>query len=104
MAKKEKSPEAFAARPFTARDEPITLTVPAGEYWWCACGKSSNQPFCDGSHKGSEFVPMPFEAKSDRTLYFCGCKHSAKAPLCDGTHSKIGFQGAERAVREAEGR
>jgi CDGSH-type Zn-finger protein len=76
--------------PNIAQKSPYAVDVKTGtKYWWCACGKSNNQPFCDGSHKGSEFVPMPFEAKSDRTLYFCGCKHSGKAPLCDGTHSKL---------------
>jgi CDGSH-type Zn-finger protein len=64
--------------------------VEAGKkYFWCACGKSASQPFCDGSHKDTEFTPVKFEAETDRTLYFCGCKHTAGRPLCDGSHNKL---------------
>jgi CDGSH-type Zn-finger protein len=63
--------------------------VEAGKsYWWCSCGKSANQPFCDGSHKGSEFTPHKYDAAEARTVYFCTCKATANAPLCDGTHKK----------------
>jgi CDGSH-type Zn-finger protein len=76
--------------PHIAAREPIAVQVKAGQsYWWCACGQSKNQPFCDGSHKGSSFTPVEFKSESDRTLYFCACKHSKHAPLCDGTHKTL---------------
>jgi CDGSH-type Zn-finger protein len=76
--------------PQIAAREPIPIEIKAGQsYWWCACGRSKNQPFCDGSHKGSEFSPKEFKVEADRTVYFCRCKHSGKAPLCDGTHKTL---------------
>lgn len=78
------------AEPRIAQRAPFAVDVQAGQkYFWCACGKSANQPFCDGSHRDTEFAPRPFEATESRTLYFCGCKQSAKAPLCDGTHNAL---------------
>ena len=56
------------------------------EYWWCACGKSQFQPFCDGSHKTTTLSPIKYVAKRDRRVIFCGCKRSQNAPLCDGSH------------------
>ena len=56
------------------------------EYWWCACGKSAEQPFCDGSHKGTGVLPVQYIAKRDRPVTFCGCKRTQNQPLCDGTH------------------
>jgi len=58
-------------------------------YWWCACDKSQSQPFCDGSHKDTEFTPIEYRAQSTTTVYFCGCKHTADQPTCDGTHSTL---------------
>lgn len=76
--------------PVIAQKSPYAVAVEAGKsYWWCACGKSASQPFCDGSHKGSEFSPVEYKAEQDGTVYFCGCKHSAGAPLCDGSHAKL---------------
>jgi CDGSH-type Zn-finger protein len=64
--------------------------VVAGKsYWWCACGRSKRQPFCDGSHKGSEFSPIQYDATESKTVFFCGCKHSGGKPFCDGTHSRL---------------
>ena len=78
------------SEPFIASKTPFGVDVVAGKtYWWCACGKSVNQPFCDGSHKGSEFTPKKFDADKTEKLWFCGCKHSSKAPLCDGSHKKL---------------
>jgi CDGSH-type Zn-finger protein len=75
------------SKPLRAGDNPIGIEVEAGKsYWWCSCGRSANQPFCDGSHKGSEFVPQKYEATEARTVYFCACKATAKSPLCDGSH------------------
>ena len=73
-----------------AQKSPYAIDVEAGKkYFWCACGKSATQPFCDGTHKGSEFVPLAYTAEAAKTLYFCGCKASGKAPLCDGTHNRL---------------
>lgn len=78
------------AEPMIAQKGPYMIQVEAGkEYWWCACGRSKNQPFCDGSHKGSEFSPLQWKAIESNAVYFCGCKHGAKRPLCDGTHSTL---------------
>jgi len=76
--------------PVIAQKAPMPVEVEAGKtYFWCACGKSSKQPFCDGAHKGSGIAPVKFTAEADKKLFFCGCKASAKAPFCDGTHKDI---------------
>jgi len=77
-------------KPDIAQKAPYAVEVTAGKkYWWCACGKSAKQPFCDGSHQGTEFTPVTFEAAATKTVYFCGCKATAKAPLCDGSHNAL---------------
>jgi CDGSH-type Zn-finger protein len=76
--------------PAIAQKSPYAVDVEAGKsYYWCACGQSKNQPFCDGSHKGSSFTPVKWDATESKTVYFCGCKHSGKGALCDGTHNKL---------------
>jgi CDGSH-type Zn-finger protein len=76
--------------PTIASRTPFPVEVEAGkEYYWCACGKSARQPFCDGSHKGGPFVPTKFTATETKTVYFCGCKHSKNGALCDGTHKTL---------------
>jgi CDGSH iron-sulfur domain-containing protein 3 len=78
------------ANPLIAQKAPFPVQVEAGRsYWWCACGRSKTQPFCDGSHKGSTFMPKEFKVQQGELIYFCGCKHSAKMPLCDGTHKRL---------------
>lgn len=69
---------------------PIAVTVESGKtYYWCSCGESKNQPFCDGSHKGSSFSPVPYTAVKDGPVYFCACKHGGNGVLCDGTHKTL---------------
>ncbi|MGL5009672.1 MAG: CDGSH iron-sulfur domain-containing protein [Paracoccaceae bacterium] len=63
-------------------------------YFWCACGQSKNQPFCDGSHKGTSFTPLKFEVDAAKTAFLCGCKHTANAPFCDGSHKALVLPGA----------
>ena len=66
---------------------PLAVDVKAGvTLWWCSCGRSKQQPFCDGSHKGSEFSPLKFVPAESKTLWFCTCKKTGSAPLCDGSH------------------
>jgi CDGSH-type Zn-finger protein len=76
--------------PVVAQKAPFAVTVEAGKsYWWCACGKSQKQPFCDGSHKGGEFKPREYQATADGTVWFCGCKNSKNGTLCDGSHKRL---------------
>jgi CDGSH-type Zn-finger protein len=78
------------AEAIVAQKAPYPVAVEAGKsYYWCSCGKSASQPFCDGSHKGSEFSPLLYKADASKTLYFCGCKATANAPFCDGRHAKL---------------
>jgi CDGSH-type Zn-finger protein len=80
----------FMPDPVIAQKGSYPTEVEAGKnYFWCACGQSANQPFCDGKHKGSGFTPIKYEAKKTGKVYFCGCKMSANKPLCDGTHGKL---------------
>ena len=73
--------------PIVAQKAPYSHELAAGKtYYWCACGRSANQPFCDGSHKAVGMAPVADTAEKDGTAWFCGCKHSKNAPLCDGTH------------------
>lgn len=77
--------------PIVAQKGSYKIEVEAGKsYWWCACGQSSMQPFCDGKHKGSGFRPIEFKAENSGIVSFCGCKGSGKAPLCDGSHRGLG--------------
>jgi CDGSH iron-sulfur domain-containing protein 3 len=69
---------------------PIAIDVEAGKtYWWCRCGLSKNQPFCDGAHKGGDFSPLKYLAAESKLLWFCACKKTATAPLCDGSHQAL---------------
>lgn len=77
-------------KPEIAQKNPYAVDVESGKsYYWCSCGKSKNQPFCDGAHQGSNFTPVEYKAVESKTVYFCGCKLSANQPLCDGAHSKL---------------
>lgn len=78
------------AEPVVAARNPYAVELEQGKtYYWCACGRSKNQPFCDGSHKGTGFEPRAFTAEKSGTAWLCGCKHSSKAPFCDGTHKSL---------------
>ena len=69
--------------------KPAVLTLDPGEYWWCGCGRSKVQPFCDGSHKGTGLAPLRFPVTERRTVALCNCKHTANAPFCDGSHARL---------------
>ena len=72
-----------------AAEQPYAVDVAQGKkYYWCACGLSQNQPFCDGSHTGTGFSPVKYESTEAKTVYFCGCKASQHQPLCDGSHQR----------------
>lgn len=76
--------------PKVAQKAPMAVEVEAGKsYFWCACGRSQKQPFCDGSHKGTGLAPIKYEAGESGKKFFCCCKASGKAPLCDGTHKSL---------------
>ena len=67
----------------------LAIKVERGKsYYWCSCGKSSKQPFCDGSHKGTEFKPLAYKAELTKKVFFCVCKQTNDQPFCDGSHNK----------------
>lgn len=67
---------------------PIPVEIEAGKtYWWCRCGLSTQQPFCDGAHKGGQFAPLKYTAAQSGEVWFCTCKKTATAPFCDGSHN-----------------
>ncbi len=76
--------------PIIAQKGPFAVEVEEGKtYFWCACGRSQKQPFCDGSHKETGFSPVKYTAEASKKVFFCGCKQTARAPLCDGSHNKL---------------
>ena len=77
------------AEPQIAQKSPYAVELAPGDYWWCACGQSKRQPFCDGSHKGSGIDPRKFTVMEAQKVWLCGCKHSAGKPFCDGSHSRL---------------
>lgn len=77
------------SEPVNPQNEPYAVEAEVGEtYYWCACGRSNNQPYCDGSHQGTNFQPVAFTAEKTDTVYLCGCKKTGGAPFCDGSHNK----------------
>ena len=75
--------------PVVAQKAPYAVELKPGTYYWCACGKSSNQPCCDGKHKDTEFTPTKVEVTEEKTYYLCGCKHSENGAFCDGKHKSL---------------
>ena len=75
--------------PKIADTKPAVLELEPGTYFWCSCGQSSQQPFCDGSHTGSGFAPLKLTIDEKKTVALCNCKHSGNKPFCDGSHAKL---------------
>ena len=75
--------------PVIAEKMPAELDLAAGTYWWCRCGRSRKQPFCDGAHKGTGFAPMEFKLDQPKRVALCQCKHTHTPPFCDGTHVEL---------------
>lgn len=75
--------------PVRASEGPMAVEVEEGKnYFWCSCGLSKTQPLCDGSHAGTGFSPVKYEAKRTGKVHFCGCKATKNSPVCDGSHSE----------------
>ncbi len=75
------------SKPKRASETPYGVDVESGKsYFWCSCGQSKKQPFCDGSHSGTSFAPVKYEATESKKVFFCGCKATKNQPLCDGSH------------------
>ena len=80
----------MAEKPIVCDTKPMGLEVEAGMHFWCSCGRSSSQPYCDGSHKGTGLQPVRFEVKEKTMVWWCQCKHTGNPPLCDGSHKQVG--------------
>lgn len=76
-------------KPKIAQKMPYVMDLQPGKYYWCACGQSKNQPYCDGSHKGTSFSPVMAEITEAKKVALCGCKMTSNKPYCDGTHNKF---------------
>ncbi|MEZ5198008.1 MAG: CDGSH iron-sulfur domain-containing protein [Bacteroidales bacterium] len=75
--------------PKVADTKPMPIDMDPGTYYWCACGRSQNQPFCDGSHQGTGFIPIPVKIEAQEKKFWCMCKHSKNTPFCDGSHKHV---------------
>ena len=78
------------AQPKIAATSPVQVDLEKGEHHWCSCGESKAQPFCDGSHRGTEFTPLAFTTDEAQEAYLCMCKHTKNPPFCDGAHARLG--------------
>lgn len=76
-------------QPVIADNKPVVMDLEAGTYYWCSCGQSKNQPFCDGAHKGTGFTPIAFEITDKQSVALCNCKHTHNPPFCDGAHTQL---------------
>ena len=72
-----------------ADNKPAVLELGAGTHYWCRCGRSQNQPFCDGAHRETDFTPLKFTLEEPKRVALCNCKHTGQEPYCDGTHSGL---------------
>ena len=78
------------SHPIIAQKSPYVVELEAGKsYWWCSCGRSETQPFCDGSHQGTNFQPVEVSVDETKKVGLCGCKHTKNSPKCDRSHSKL---------------
>jgi CDGSH iron-sulfur domain-containing protein 3 len=80
------------AEPVIVQRTPMVQKMPTGSYWWCACGRSTTQPFCDGSHQETGLAPVKVEILEEKTIAWCACKHTATPPFCDGSHCRLPAQ------------
>ncbi len=76
--------------PVIADKKPVKIELDADKtYYWCSCGKSKKQPFCDGSHTDTDFKPVEFSPDTTGPAWLCQCKHSKRSPFCDGSHKDL---------------
>ena len=76
-------------QPEIAQKSPYVIELKPGIYWWCACGRSKTQPFCDGSHKTTSLAPIKIEVAAGQKAALCGCKQTKTPPYCDGSHKQL---------------
>jgi CDGSH-type Zn-finger protein len=77
------------SEPTIADQKPVVMELEPGNYFWCSCGQSANQPFCDGAHQGTDFAPLKFTIEEKKQVALCACKYTANKPFCDGSHAKL---------------
>ncbi|VAV83004.1 Glutamate synthase [NADPH] large chain [hydrothermal vent metagenome] len=77
------------SEPTVAAKSAMIMELEAGDYYWCACGRTEDQPFCDGSHEGTDFTPLKFTIDKKKVVPMCMCRHTESPPFCDGAHSKL---------------
>lgn len=77
------------SQPVIVDTKPVVMELEAGTYYWCSCGSSKNQPFCDGAHQGTDFTPVAITLDAKKTVALCNCKHTVNPGFCDGAHAKL---------------
>lgn len=75
-------------KPVLGGHKPVVTDLEPGSYWWCVCGRSANQPYCDGSHAGTDFTPLEVKIDETKKVALCTCKQTKNSPFCDGTHGQ----------------